>query len=249
VSELRVIECPKCRAGLENISLDEKLILCEYCRTPIDLSDPMDDNSNVQNIQVNFSRDISVLLEKGFIFLEENEWEKAEWIFKDVIHSDPKNAQAYLGLLLAETELTKIEELESLNTPLSEKINYRMAIRFVDDDLRQRLERYNEKVEQRIRESQALTQKAAEQTGCLAPLIFSIPVGIVAVELFSLIVGGRFYIINGEILDDIHRFGFFYPWPVYVVFIIVWFLVASIVWGTAHSRKIEKIKVEQSNKE
>lgn len=252
---MRVIECPKCKAGLENISSEEKHIVCVYCRTPIDLSELTDNNSsnsNVQNIQVNFGHDVSVFLEKGFIFLEESEWEKAEWSFNDAIHNDPKNAQAYLGLLLAETKLTKVEELESFDTPLSEKTNYRMVIRFANDDLKQRLEKYNEQIEQRRSESLAVTQKAAEQTGCLAPLIFSIPIAILAVEIFSFSLGGhggRLYLINGDILDDISRRGFFFPWPVYVVFLIALFLASSIIWGIAHSKKIEKLKVEQSNKE
>lgn len=48
----------------------------------------------------------SPLLRRGGIALEDKEWKKATQFFERVLNTDPENAEAYLGLVMAEEELS-----------------------------------------------------------------------------------------------------------------------------------------------
>lgn len=205
---MRAIQCPKCKASLENINSEQTHTMCSFCRATIDLSKPTEDIkiSNISNMVLQMGVSTEVHLEKGFIFLEEREWENAEWRFKEAIHAEPKSALAYLGLLLVETKLTKEEELENYNTLLSEKMNYRMAIRFADDALKQRLERYNEAIISKLDEKQAevdltvkdLLKVARESEGGASrkQIGLSIIFSIIITDVVSFFIHGELRLIN-----------------------------------------------------
>lgn len=54
---------------------------------------------------------ITSLLERGYLALEDGNWEKAESFFADVLTNDDKNAQAYIGVALAREECRTIDSL------------------------------------------------------------------------------------------------------------------------------------------
>ena len=45
---------------------------------------------------------VSALLDRGFLSLEDGDWDKATDLFDQVLNNDPRNAYAYLGLAMAE---------------------------------------------------------------------------------------------------------------------------------------------------
>ena len=51
------------------------------------------------------------LLERGYLALEDGNWEKAKSFFADVLTNDDKNAQAYIGVALAREECRTIDSL------------------------------------------------------------------------------------------------------------------------------------------
>lgn len=65
--------------------------------------------SNVQDIQAavasavaaNTGNNMNTLLERGFMTLEDGDFDKADSLFEDVLNQDPKCAEAYMGKLMA----------------------------------------------------------------------------------------------------------------------------------------------------
>ena len=195
---MRVIECPKCKASLDNMPTDESQVVCSYCRTTIDLSEPKRVNS-VQNIQVNLGTDVDVdtLLEKGFILLEERQWEKAERQFKRVINASPKNAQSYVGLLLVNRKMTKEEDLVKSRIALSGDANYRLAVRFADADLKKRLEGYDEIIRK-------IENQSEKEAWSLWTLVLGIPGGLFWAEMWFILFSSwtdDFQLINFRFLN------------------------------------------------
>ena len=58
----------------------------------------------VQQTQVieNANGNVKALLDRGFLALEDGEWQKADNFFEQVLNFDAKLAEAYLGKLMAE---------------------------------------------------------------------------------------------------------------------------------------------------
>lgn len=65
--------------------------------------------SSVQDIQAavasavaaNTGKDMNILLERGFMTLEDGDFDKADSLFEDVLNQNPKCAEAYMGKLMA----------------------------------------------------------------------------------------------------------------------------------------------------
>ncbi len=108
--------------------------------------------------------DVAPLLERGYLFLEDKEWDKADEFFEAVLNKDPKNANAYLGKLLADLEVSKFEGLSEFYTTFSDNANYQKIIRFADDELKESVKSSNNKIARRIEEARkkALYEDALE---------------------------------------------------------------------------------------
>ena len=86
----------------------------------------------------NNNKKMDTLLQRGFLSLECEEWEKADNLFEQVLAVDPQNATAYLGKLLKDLKLNSKEELFTYSNPkkINKNSNYILALRFADDDLK-----------------------------------------------------------------------------------------------------------------
>lgn len=91
----------------------------------------------------------STILKRVEIFLEDEEWERADEYCEKVLDIDAENAEAYLGKLLAELHISKKEDLSNCNNPFDDTNNYKKIIRFCDDKLRTKLEKDNEIIKER----------------------------------------------------------------------------------------------------
>ena len=72
------------------------------------------------------------LLERAFMFLEDGNWTEADTYCEKVLDLEPKNAQAYLGKLMAELRVRKQEKLKDCAEPFDNNSNYQKALRFGD---------------------------------------------------------------------------------------------------------------------
>ena len=67
-------------------------------------------------VQVDSSANKEALLKRGYLSLEDEDWDKAEELFDQVLNMDAQNAEAYLGLAMAELTCENREALQKRYT-------------------------------------------------------------------------------------------------------------------------------------
>lgn len=82
---------------------------------------------------------IPALLKRAEMFLEDQEWKRADELCEKVLNSDPENARAYLYKLMAELQVAKRADLKNGKVPFENSNNYKKVIRFADQDVREEL--------------------------------------------------------------------------------------------------------------
>ncbi|MBO5701263.1 MAG: hypothetical protein J6S71_02380 [Clostridia bacterium] len=92
----------------------------------------------------NGNSSVAPLLERVFMFLEDGDFKSADEYCEKVLDLDPKNAQAYLGKLMAGLSAKTKEEIPQRDFPIEKRVNYQKAIRFGDQALVEELTRYND---------------------------------------------------------------------------------------------------------
>lgn len=88
-----------------------------------------------QSKKPQYTANAAPLLERAFLFLEDCDWESADEYCEKVLDLEPKNAQAYVGKLMAELECSCFEALSEQDEPFDELNNFKKAIRFGDEAL------------------------------------------------------------------------------------------------------------------
>ena len=96
-----------------------------------------------ETVIVSGNANVIPLLKRVFIFLEDGEWEKADEFCEQVLNLDPENAQAYLGKLMAELEVSRRANLADCEQPIDSNKNFQKAIRYGDSALSSELQGYN----------------------------------------------------------------------------------------------------------
>ena len=95
--------------------------------------------------------DYENILGRGFLFLEDGDFEKAEEYFEKVLDIDFECAKAYLGKLLVSLKVKKIPDLEKVNVDFSENPNYKKIVRFGDEKLINEVNIYLDAVTDRVK--------------------------------------------------------------------------------------------------
>ena len=95
-------------------------------------------------------KDYENILGRGFLFLEDGDFEKAEEYFEKVLDIDFECAKAYLGKLLADLRIKNISGLENANVDFSENPNYKKILRFGDEKLKNEIKIYLDAVSERV---------------------------------------------------------------------------------------------------
>ncbi|MCQ2422996.1 MAG: DUF6273 domain-containing protein [Lachnospiraceae bacterium] len=85
---------------------------------------------------------IKPLLERVFIFLEDGKWDEADTYCEKVLDIDPKNAEAYLGKLMAQIEVKNRDQLANCAKPFDDSDHYRKVLRFGEEPLKTELRGY-----------------------------------------------------------------------------------------------------------
>ncbi len=75
------------------------------------------------------------LLERAFLFLEDDKWQDADGYCEKVLDTDPRNAEAYLGKLMAELQVKSRAQLADCAEPFDKRENYGKVLRFGDEKL------------------------------------------------------------------------------------------------------------------
>lgn len=104
-----------------------------------------DNSSGVKEtvvVQSTVSGNASALVKRGFLALEDGEWEKADNFFEQALNQNAEDAQAYLGKLMAELQVKVRSALKDCVEPFDKKNMYQKVIRFGDSKLKSELEGY-----------------------------------------------------------------------------------------------------------
>ena len=140
-----VLICEMCGASLNANEAINDIIVCEYC----------DVATNIHGfVHLNMSSDQKAagLMKRGFVLIEFKVWDKAKYVLKKAVEYDPKNARAYLGLLMVDAKCTKEEQLSKHTEKLSDFENYHKTLKYADVELKARLEGYNDAVVEKLRQ-------------------------------------------------------------------------------------------------
>lgn len=89
-------------------------------------------------IAVNNS-DTAPLVKRIFMFLEDEEWDRANAYCETVLDLEPENAYAYLGMLMAELEVSHVRDLKDQAEPFDSSKNYQKAVRYANEKMRSSL--------------------------------------------------------------------------------------------------------------
>ena len=82
------------------------------------------------------SINVAAVLERGFLYTEDKDWEKAEECFEKVLNVAPQNAEAYLGKLLVDLQVSTKEGLLTCGQIFDQNANYKKIIRFGDAEIK-----------------------------------------------------------------------------------------------------------------
>ena len=85
---------------------------------------------------------IDAILESGFAWLEKHQWAKAKRHFDAALEIAPENPYVYLGKLLITLKLPNIDALPYAPSSFAGSPNYKKALQYSSDDLKQKLEDY-----------------------------------------------------------------------------------------------------------
>ena len=121
---------------------------------------------------------VDSLLERAFMFLEDSAWNDANTYCEKVLDIDPKNAQAYLGKLMAELHCKKQEDLQNVTVLLENNRSFQKAQQLGDNDLKAALNSYSKS--NKILYAQACSKQKEKKKKIIA-------ISIVAVACLSVV--------------------------------------------------------------
>ena len=107
---------------------------------------PVTERVVIQNEGVN----ISPLLRRAFLFLEDGDFDSADEYAEKVLDNNPECAEAYVVKVLAEFGFKKESSLSYWNAPLDKNPNFLKAVRFASPEYRTKLEGYNKEIIERL---------------------------------------------------------------------------------------------------
>ena len=96
------------------------------------------------------SGNVAPLLERMFLFLEDKQWKSADEYAEKVLDQDPKNAEAYLGKLLAKLQLPTRQALGRRQVGFKDEPYYEKITRFGSDGLKAEMTGYLKQIASNI---------------------------------------------------------------------------------------------------
>ncbi len=111
------------------------------------------------------SKNVAPLLKRTYMFLEDGDFEKAIEYCERILDIDPENAEAYLGKLMAEMKVCRLEDLQNLPELFNNSSDFQKVMRFADNDLKNKLNGYLQQITERkeYERKEALFNSACEE--------------------------------------------------------------------------------------
>ncbi len=74
--------------------------------------------------------------DRGFLFMEEKEWQRAQECMEKVLNENPRDAEAYLGKLMISLKVSRKEDLGKTDVLFGDDPNYLRVLRFGNEEQR-----------------------------------------------------------------------------------------------------------------
>lgn len=132
--------CPNCGASVE-LDDSREFGFCTYCGTKI-----VQDKLIVEhrgNVSVSGVADTDAILDRATLFLEDGKFPDALRYCERALDLNPRNADAYVLKLMAQTNTKKQECLGDSEKPLDTFDTYAKALRFSEPEMKEKLNGYN----------------------------------------------------------------------------------------------------------
>ena len=97
---------------------------------------------NTQREAASDNGSVKPLIERVFLFLEDEKWQDANIYCEKVLDKDPRNAEAYLGKLMAELHVKNRKQLANEKEPFDNSDNYAKVLRFGDEKIENEMRGY-----------------------------------------------------------------------------------------------------------
>ena len=107
-------------------------------------------NENVNDIENSVNDNISALIKRIFMFLEDEDFDSADSYCERVLDIDPENELAYLGKLMVNLGVKLREDLGNYDEDFSDNMYYKKIIRFGNNDLIDEVNGYINEINIRI---------------------------------------------------------------------------------------------------
>lgn len=149
------------------------------------------------NIEKSIVKTTSVSeIDKGYTYLEMKEWQKAKEIFDFAIVNNDNKSRAYIGRLLVKLKLTDLESLSKLNKKLTTFDDFKLAVKYADEDYKTDLKKCYLSVEQNYQRKSKTKKKFIISTiSCISAIL------ILVLSYFVFIPLGR-YSYYDKLLSD-----------------------------------------------
>lgn len=219
------VECPSCGANL-TLNDSRDFAFCEYCGKKI-----VQDKKVIElqgSVEVKGIATEESLLERGYLLLEDKNFNKAYQCFNRVCDINPRCSKAYWGMLLCQLKATKENVTLVSNKTLDSYPNYQKAVRFANNEERKEYTQANKLIAMRIQNEFVQLKKSKVQF--IIFTILTVYLGISAIGVF-IIFGVSLFTNESEILI-----------PTLITFIIIFIPLCLVARKTVRCRKnIERI--------
>lgn len=121
------LKCPSCGANL-NVKEGRDDYFCQYCGAKLEYAKQRIELSGTVNVSGMANE--ATLLERAFLYAEDSNFNDAKVYFNKVLDINPRNAKAYMGLLICKLGIRTIDDLQNYDYPISQHEEYQKAVRF-----------------------------------------------------------------------------------------------------------------------
>ncbi len=114
-------------------------------------------------ININTNASVEALIKRTRLFIEDEEWDKAEVYCNQILDADPENAQVYYLLALVESHVTNPQDLVTNGIDLRQSKYYKSIVRFADQDFRRFIDGINAAFDTKLLEDKRRAQEQIER--------------------------------------------------------------------------------------